>query len=59
MDLSYDPDRDTYLCYDFNVNPMSVILNQSIGFENGNEIFCAVKEFIHRDSNTNIQLRIL
>lgn len=48
----YSPDRDTYLCYDFNVNPMSVILNQSLGFENGKEIFCAVKEFIYRDSNT-------
>jgi hypothetical protein len=38
----------TYLCFDFNVNPMTCIVVQEIEHEK----FAAVKEFVMHDSNT-------
>jgi hypothetical protein len=46
--IEFEQNRDTYLLFDFNVNPMTCIINQNIG----NGEYCTVKEFVHRNSNT-------
>lgn len=46
--------RDTYLCYDFNVDPMTCLINQhtATNTKNGDKHFTFVKEFVVSDSNT-------
>lgn len=46
--LEIDQFNDLYLCFDFNVNPMTCTLNQN----KGNDYFAAVKEFVLKNSNT-------
>lgn len=46
-DIEFNPNKETYLCWDFNYNPMSCILVQK-----ENNVYYAVKEFIHNKSNT-------
>jgi hypothetical protein len=47
-DEVYKQGRKTILCYDFNVNPMSIIVVQ----ETSPDSWCAVKEFVLFSSNT-------
>ena len=50
---TYNPHRETYLCYDFNVNPMTVVMVQEMPQQgDGQERYTAVKEFVIYDSNT-------
>lgn len=51
--IEFNPGLPTIVCYDFNVNPMTIIINQEIGANsNGDFEYCAVKEFNLSDSNT-------
>jgi hypothetical protein len=45
---TYSSLRPTVLCWDFNVDPMTCIVNQELS----PDVWCAVKEFNHRNSNT-------
>lgn len=47
-ELKFNPELDTVLCWDFNVNPMSCEVNQL--FDKDKWVFN--KEFYHHDSNT-------
>ena len=48
-DITFSADRETYLCFDFNVSPMSCIVLQRLTENN----YVAVKEFILHNSNTD------
>lgn len=47
-DYEYNPSAETFLCWDFNVDPMTCLVNQRID----NDRFCYVAEFIINESNT-------
>jgi len=47
-ELEFSPVKHTVLCYDFNVDPMTVLVNQEIDADN----WCVVKEFVLNNSNT-------
>ena len=49
IEQAFIPDATTYLCFDFNVDPMSCIVNQQLS----EGVWCATKEFIIPNSNTN------
>lgn len=47
-DEVFHPERETVLCFDFNVNPMSCVVNQKIGEDK----WVFVHEFYHHNSST-------
>jgi len=53
-DIEFRADRETYLCFDFNVNPMTCVLVQHSSTDTeGNLIYTATNEFVFHDSNTS------
>ena len=47
-DIKFDKSRDTYLCFDFNVDPMTCAVNQKVS----DGKYCFTKEFVMPRSNT-------
>lgn len=48
LDIEFEPNRHTVFCYDFNVDPMTILVNQEIEPNK----WCVVKEFVLNNSNT-------
>ena len=51
-DVTFDPNKPIILCFDFNVDPMTCLINQEIDSIDGNIIYAVVKEFVMPRSNT-------
>ena len=54
-DIEFNSTSDTYLCFDFNVNPMTCLINQRID----NDKYCFVKEFSLDNGNTTLTCEVV
>ena len=52
---TYNSNKKTVLCWDFNINPASCIINQEIS----TNVWCAVKEFYYPNTSTQVMIEVI